>query len=85
MDADMSLEEVWADLEEVLGDRMPEPIYPEDHSWFSLAQYREQYQRSDETARHHLSRWVKDGILETQTQRRGRHNIRCYRAVKRVT
>ena len=85
MDADMSLEEVWADLEEVLGDKMPELVHPEDLAWFSMAQYRSKYNRSEETTRHQLDQWIADGLLETQLQRRGKHNVRCYRAVKRVT
>ena len=82
MDADMALEDVWADLEAVLGDRMPEQIYPEDHRWFTMDQYREHYKRSEEVIRRWLDEWIADGVLETQLQRRGRHNVRCYRAVK---
>ena len=82
MDADIALEDVWADLEETLGDKMPERIYSEDHGWFSFAQYRERYNRSDKIVRRQLDQWIDDGLLDTQIQRRGRHNIRCYRAVK---
>ena len=82
MDAEMALEDVWADLEEVLGDRMPERICSEDRSWFSMDQYRSKYNRSEETTRHQLDQWIDDGLLETQLQRRGKHNVRCYRAVK---
>ena len=82
MDAEMALEEVWADLEEVLGNRMPERIYPEDRSWFTMSQYRKRYKHSEETIRRQLDGWIADGLLETQIQRRGRHNVRCYRAVK---
>ena len=83
MDADMALEDVWVDLEEVLGDKMPEQIHPEDCSWFTMGQYRERYKRSEELIRHQLDQWIADGILETQIQRRGRHNVRCYRAAKK--
>ena len=82
MDADMALEDVWADLEAVLGDRMPERICSEDHSWFTMDQYRKRYKHSEETIRRHLDQWIDAGLLETQLQRRGRHNVRCYRAVK---
>ena len=82
MDADMTLEEVWADLEEVLGDMMPERIYPEDRSWFTMGQYRERYKHSEETIRRYLDQWIARAMIETQLQRRGRHNVRCYRAVK---
>lgn len=82
MDADMPLEEVWADLEEMLGDRMPEQIFAEDQSWFSMAQYKNRYKQSDRTIRHQLAQWVDDGVLETQLQKRHRHNVRCYRAAK---
>jgi len=81
-DADISLEQVWADLEELLGDSMPEQVFPEDQSWFSIRQYRERYKASDKTIRAQLRQWVDDGILEQQLQRRHGHNIMCYRPVK---
>ena len=82
MDADMALEDVWADLEEVLGDQTPERIYPEDRGWFSIKQYQERYKHSEKIIRRELDQWIEDGLLETQMQRRGNHNVRCYRAVK---
>ena len=81
-DADISLEQVWADLEELLGDSIPEQVFPEDQSWFSIRQYRERYKASDKTIRAQLRQWVNDGILEQQLQRRHGHNIMCYKAVK---
>jgi len=82
MDGDMTLEEVWADLEEVLGDQVPERVYPEDRTWFSNSQYQARYNKSDGKTRRELTQWIEDGLLETQMQRRGNHNVRCYRAVK---
>ena len=83
MDADIALEDVWADLEETLGDKMPERIYSEDHGWFTMSQYRKRYKHSEETIRRQLDQWIADGLLETQIQRRGRHNVRCYKAAKK--
>lgn len=82
MDADMPLEEVWADLKEVLRDRLPEPIFPEDQGWFSMAQYRKRYKQGEKSVRRDLARWVDDGTLEVQIQRRHGYNVKCYRAVK---
>ena len=82
MDADMALEDVWADLEEVLGDRMPDRVYPEDRTWFTLQQYQARYGHSYQGSRDWLDEQVEDGLLERQAQRRGNHNVRCYRAVK---
>jgi len=79
---DMCLEEVWADLAAALGDSLPEPVYAEDRSWFSMGQYRERYKQSEKMSRRQLDQWVDDGMLETQIQRRHRHNVKCYRAVK---
>ena len=79
---EVSLEEIWASLEEAVGDDIPEPIFPDDRSWFSIKQFQERYGMSRQPAADKLAEWVDRGILVTQTQRRGSHNVRCYRPPK---
>jgi len=80
---DISLEQVWVDFEDAIGDRMPEPIHPDDRSWFTLDEFIERYKISRLNSKKFLDQQIEDGLLEAQIQRRGNHNVKCYRPIQR--
>lgn len=81
---ELTREQLWADFEAAMGDALPERVYPEDTTWFCLAGYIRRYGRSEALGRADLESAVKAGKLDKQLQRRGTHNVICYRPRKTV-
>lgn len=87
MEAELELTsaELWADFEAAMGDALPEHVHPEDMSWFCLSDYTQRYGRSEGKGRADLEAAVEAGKLDKQLQRRGTHNVICYRPRKDTT